>query len=180
MTLFEHLLCIYLLSFVMVCFTITHVSVLTDLLMPWLVIRGMMSIYNELCWFILFSSECFETTKESVFTIKENALVVCEDLNKTKQKTYQFHGLEKCFCFHNVELSLLRKWRNSPPPVLKVGAMGHEEATRCLRLLDKTGSLDCKCPQGPASQKGFRSSRLQPQRISWLTQAPMLVEAKQC
>lgn len=70
------------------------------------------------------------------------------------------------------------------PPMFKgaeeKGVEPPEKATPCLRLFDKTGSANCKWPQEPPSQQGFRSSRLQPQRIIWLTQASMLVEAKQC
>lgn len=58
-----------------------------------------MSVYSELCWFMLFSSEWFEAIKESFFTIKEHALVVDEDIKKQTKTKSQFHGLERCFCF---------------------------------------------------------------------------------
>lgn len=85
--------CIYLLSFIMTCFATVYGSVPPFAYTP-ISNSGMILIYNELCWFTLFSSEYFEATKESFFTIKEKTLV-CENLFKKSQ----FHGLEKCFCF---------------------------------------------------------------------------------
>lgn len=63
-----------------------------------------MSVYNESCWFVLFSSEWFEATKESFFTLKELALVVYEDIKTKQNRKASFMASRSAFAFHNVKL----------------------------------------------------------------------------
>ena len=57
------------------------------------------------CWFMLFPSEQFEATKESFFTIKDNAFVFVRYEDIKKKKKGHFDGLEKCFAFHHVKVA---------------------------------------------------------------------------
>lgn len=116
---------------------------------------------------VLFSSECFEAIKESLFTIKENAFTVYEDLQKKKASVAVWEML----CFHNVKLLReLLMWLNKLWEISPFLQKPKNMKSYTLIYFVKTGSVGMNALKGMHLKRGPTSSRLRLQRITWLTQ----------
>lgn len=117
---------------------------------------------------VLFSSECFEAIKESLFTIKENAFTVYEDLQKKKKPVSRF---EKCFAFTMLSYwGELLMWLNKLWEISPFLQKPKNMKSYTLIYFVKTGSVGMNALKDMHLKRGPTSSRLRLQRLTWLTQ----------